>query len=131
MFPFGTGMPERVSTMHEDAYYTRYLMMHHGNTFASDPRFSFFLFNVMQRHANLRGTSLKIKAQEKAVQAFGKITQSDTFMPRLEAALQNPKSPQAAKLIASIQPHISQSQACTVRGAQRLGGRRSTTCRLV
>ena len=50
-FPFGTGMPERVSSRHDDAYYTRYLMMHHSNTFASDCRVYFFLFNCLQRHS--------------------------------------------------------------------------------
>ena len=100
-------MPEKVSSMHEDAYYTRYLMLHHSNSFSADPRLYFFLFNIMQRHANLRGTSLKIKAQETNVQAFAKITRSDTFMERLEGAIQDPKSPDAARLIASIQPHIT------------------------
>jgi hypothetical protein len=51
-FPFGVGVPR--SSANVD--FTRYLMLHHTNQFANEPRLQFLLFNLLHRHTNARST---------------------------------------------------------------------------
>ena len=107
LFPFGVGVPS--SSLSQG--FTRYIMCHHSNAFANEPRQYFLLFNQLQRHINYRSTStnglnLRVKAQKKHVDAVTRITTQADFMPRLEAATANPDSPDAKRLLGSLHPHI-------------------------
>jgi len=102
VFPYGVGVPR--SSLSPN--FTRYLMLHHSNAFANEPRLYFLLFNQLQRHTNCRSTSLRVKAQKKHIDAVTRITKRPDFMPRLEAANANPDSADAKALLASLHPHI-------------------------
>ena len=102
VFPFGVGVPRSSLS----PKFTRYLMLHHSNAFANEPRLYFLLFNQLHRHTNCRSTSLRVKAQKKHIDAVTRVTKSADFMPRLEAANANPDSADAKRLLASLHPHI-------------------------
>ena len=102
VFPFGVGIPRSYLSTN----FTRYLMLHHSNSFANEPSLYFLLFNQLHRHTNCRSTSLRVKAQKKHIDAVTRITKADDFMPRLEAANANPDSVDAKRLMASLHPHI-------------------------
>ena len=102
VFPFGVGVPRSSLS----PKFTRYLMLHHSNVFANEPRLYFLLFNQLQRSTNCHSTSLRVKAQRKHIDAVTRITRAPTFMPRLEAANANPDSFDSKRLLASLHPHI-------------------------
>jgi hypothetical protein len=102
LFPFGVGVPRSSLSTN----FTRYLMLHHSNVFANEPRFYFLLFNQLHRHTNCRSTSLRVKAQKKHIDAVTRITKAPDFMARLEAANSHPESPDAKRLMRSLHPHI-------------------------
>ena len=101
-FPFGVGVPRSSLS----PKFTRYLMLHHSNVFANEPRLYFLLFNQLHRHTHCKSTSLRVKAQKTHIDAVTRITKAANFMPRLEAANENPGSIDAKKLMASLHPHI-------------------------
>ena len=102
LFPFGTGVPKSYT----DPHFTRYLMLHHSNAFATEPRLYFLLFNTLQRQSNNRSTALRIRAQRLHVEAVSKITQRHDFRNRLADANADPTSPDAKALLSSLRPHI-------------------------
>ena len=102
-FPFGVGVPPSSAT---SPTFTRFLMLHHTNTFSNEQRLQFLLFNQLHRQTNARSTSMRVKASKVHVDAVNRVTQRSDFRARLEAANSSQQSADAKSLLAELRPHI-------------------------
>ena len=128
LFPFGAPPSMPRSTFPESL--TRYLMLHHQCRFSTEIPLVFLLFNQAQRHANMRSTSLKLKASKTHVQAIMKISGKDDFFVKLADANADPESPQAKAFLAQIRPDIMSfgNQAPFSPAARRLSFNHLMAC---
>ena len=80
----------------------KHLLMQHDNRFSTCQALLFTLFNQLQRHAACSNVQIRVKNSDKAMDAFTRLVNSDSFVTDLDAALADSNSARAKTLVRKI-----------------------------
>ena len=105
LFPFGRGLPEGSYAL--PSKIVRHLLLQYHNRHASDQRFCFSQFNMMQRHAACRSAALRVRNSKPLIKEFMSLIREDTFQLRLQMAVEAPESDDAKILARQILPLVT------------------------
>ena len=105
LFPFGRGLPEGSFAL--PSKIVRHLMLQYHNRHASDQRFCFSQFNMLQRHAASRSAALRVRNSKPAINDFMQLVREDTFQLRLQMAVEAPDGDDAKLLARQILPLVT------------------------
>jgi hypothetical protein len=81
----------------------------HGR-FADDHNFTFYCFNVRQRHGAIHGVNAAVRSNPTAIAGFADMLRDPAFMQRLQLAATNPSSPAASTLLQQLLPLLNISE---------------------
>ncbi len=104
LFIFGRGLPPN-SWIKSKFFRHLYLQFH--NRFATNSRFYFTNFNIMQRHSTASLAVTRVRNSKPAIQEFIRLIHEDTFLTRLNAAVADPTTDSAKLLTKQLLPLIS------------------------
>jgi len=106
LFPFGKGMPHK-GTLPEK--FSQHLLRQRSCTFAHDSRFLFTAFNQKQRHAATRAVRSLASGKPEHLKQLGELCQDLEFRAKVEAAVKDSSSKEAAEVLKILNPLIRTS----------------------
>jgi hypothetical protein len=77
------------------------------NRFATNSRFYFTTFNILQRHSTASLAVTRVRNSKPAIQEFIRLIHEDSFLARLNAAVADPTTDSAKLLTKQLLPLIS------------------------
>ena len=80
------------------------MLYHHDSRFACDAQFGFSLLSQLLRHAATHIIKTHLRSGSKKVEEFINLVNTPDFALQLEAAIHDPSTPEAKRLVAQLMP---------------------------